>query len=89
MSDNGVGIKEEDQTKLFKLYGFLPCTQDINAKGVGLGLYICKKIAKKLGGDMSVKSTHNEGSVFTYIVPLDSMPSAGGKAMLIRHLNPV
>ena len=75
MSDTGVGIKEEDQKKLFKLYGFLPCTQDINAKGVGLGLFICKKIANKLGGEMSVQSEHNKGSIFTYTIPLESMPS--------------
>ena len=41
VKDTGVGIKEEDIPKLFKLYGFLESTKEINAKGVGLGLYIC------------------------------------------------
>ena len=38
--DSGIGIKEEDQNKLFKLFGFLDSSKEINTKGVGLGLHI-------------------------------------------------
>ena len=40
VKDTGVGIKEEDQKKLFKLFGFIDTTKEINTKGIGLGLYI-------------------------------------------------
>lgn len=42
--DTGTGIKKEDQDKLFKLFGFLDTTKEINTKGIGLGLHISKKI---------------------------------------------
>ena len=55
--DTGCGIRDEDLNKLFKLFGFLTNTQELNVNGIGLGLYICKKLANKLGGDITVKST--------------------------------
>ena len=40
VKDTGVGIKKEDQSKLFKLFGFLDTTKEINTNGIGLGLHI-------------------------------------------------
>ena len=42
--DTGIGIKSDDIQKLFKLFGFLDTTQELNTKGVGLGLHISKMI---------------------------------------------
>ena len=44
VQDTGPGIKNEDKNKLFKLFGFLEDTKDINPKGVGLGLHISQQI---------------------------------------------
>ena len=44
MIDTGVGIKQEDTHKLFKLFGFLDATKELNSKGIGLGLHICQMI---------------------------------------------
>ena len=44
VQDSGVGIKKEDQDKLFKLFGFLDASKELNAKGVGLGLHISQRI---------------------------------------------
>ena len=41
VKDTGVGIKEKDQEKLFKLFGFIDTTQELNTQGIGLGLHIC------------------------------------------------
>jgi len=38
--DTGVGIEEEDQEKLFKLFGFVKDKKDKNRNGIGLGLVI-------------------------------------------------
>jgi signal transduction histidine kinase len=38
--DTGIGIKQEDICKLFKLFGFLDTTKELNTKGIGLGLHI-------------------------------------------------
>ena len=44
VQDSGIGIKKEDHDKLFKLFGFLDSTKELNTKGVGLGLHISQKI---------------------------------------------
>ena len=44
MVDNGIGIRQEDMGKLFKLFGFLDTTKELNTKGIGLGLHISKMI---------------------------------------------
>jgi len=46
VKDSGVGIKEEDQKKLFKLFGYLNTTEELNTRGIGLGLYISKLIVQ-------------------------------------------
>jgi K+-sensing histidine kinase KdpD len=40
--DTGKGINQDDQTKLFKLFGKLKYNDDENKQGIGLGLNICK-----------------------------------------------
>ena len=40
--DNGVGIDKKDKLKLFKYFGFLDTTKELNPRGVGLGLHICR-----------------------------------------------
>lgn len=52
--DTGIGIKQKDQKKLFKLFGFLDSSKELNPKGIGLGLNISKKIAIQFGGDIKV-----------------------------------
>ena len=69
--DTGTGIKEEDQEKLFKLFGFIQTTQDHNTRGIGLGLSISKKIINKFGGEIGVKSKWEKGSTFSFCVELE------------------
>jgi signal transduction histidine kinase len=40
VEDTGAGIAEEDQDKLFKLFGFIQSTENVNKNGIGLGLVI-------------------------------------------------
>ena len=47
VEDEGIGIKKEDQAKLFKLFGFLDRTQELNPRGIGLGLYIAKQLCEQ------------------------------------------
>ena len=41
IQDNGIGIKKEEQSKLFQLFGFLESSKSNNPDGIGLGLAIC------------------------------------------------
>jgi signal transduction histidine kinase len=56
VSDTGPGIKMEDKCKLFKLFGFLEDTKEINPRGIGLGLHISQKISLQLGGEIVLDS---------------------------------
>ena len=64
VEDNGIGITEKDQCKLFSAFEQL--NSSLCKTGTGLGLAICKKLAQLLGGDIFVKSTVGVGTVFTF-----------------------
>ena len=46
VQDSGVGISKADQQKLFKKFGKLKRTAEINSEGIGLGLMICLQLVK-------------------------------------------
>jgi len=54
--DTGIGMRQEDLQKLFKFFGTLSKSKDINRGGMGLGLSISKLIVNSLGGEISVES---------------------------------
>ena len=66
VQDTGVGIKEEDLSKLFKEFGRIEGHEDLNPNGIGLGLHICKNLVENLGGTINVTSILNKGSRFTF-----------------------
>ena len=67
--DSGIGIKKEDKDKLFKSFSQIPNPGRIE-EGTGLGLYLSKKNANLLGGDIIAESDFGKGSVFTLTLPL-------------------
>ncbi|RLB82697.1 MAG: hypothetical protein DRH17_04865 [Deltaproteobacteria bacterium] len=64
--DNGVGISDEDQTKIFDLF----YTTKPPRKGTGLGLPICQSIVRNLGGDITFESEAGIGTTFTVRIPI-------------------
>jgi len=64
VKDSGCGISHQNQSKLFKLFGYLDETSELNTQGVGLGLYITKMIVNQFEGEVSVKSEMGQGSSF-------------------------
>jgi signal transduction histidine kinase len=86
VQDNGCGISLQDQSQLFQLFGKLEKTQEINAKGIGLGLYICKKISQAFGGNTSVESALGKGSTFIFNFMLEE--KLQDHRTVDRYLNP-
>ncbi|MGE0589113.1 MAG: sensor histidine kinase [Pseudobdellovibrionaceae bacterium] len=64
VSDNGIGIETHDQNKVFEMFYM----SKEHGKGSGLGLYIVNEMARKIGGEVKVKSTPGEGSTFSVIL---------------------
>jgi len=62
VNDTGIGIKSQDQKKLFKLFGMVGSTEVINPNGSGIGLTISKKYVELLEGDINLQSTPNVGT---------------------------
>lgn len=56
VEDTGIGIKYEDLNRLFRFFGCLAKSRDINRGGMGLGLTISKMILQQLKGDITVES---------------------------------
>jgi len=67
--DNGVGIRKEEQEKLFKIDQTVTTQGTSQEKGTGLGLILCKEFVEKNGGEISVDSDLNKGSAFIIKVP--------------------
>jgi signal transduction histidine kinase len=70
VKDTGAGISEENQKKLFKLFGFINDTRDKNVNGIGLGLMISQQLVKQYDGKIDVNSKLGEGSNFYIILKL-------------------
>jgi two-component system NtrC family sensor kinase len=66
IEDNGAGIPEEEQEKMFKLF----YTTKPPGKGTGLGLPICQNIVQRLGGEISFESAVGKGTTFTVRIPV-------------------
>ncbi|MGE0020069.1 MAG: ATP-binding protein [Draconibacterium sp.] len=70
VSDNGVGISQENFRKLFSIDNTLPGIGTDNERGAGLGLIISKTFVEKHGGVISVVSDEGIGSAFSFTIPL-------------------
>lgn len=67
--DSGIGIKEDDISKLFKADLNFTTFGTKNEKGTGLGLVVCKDFTVKNGGTITVESEVGKGSTFTISLP--------------------
>ncbi|MEM6805395.1 MAG: ATP-binding protein, partial [Bacteroidota bacterium] len=72
VKDNGIGIKEEYQKKIFLLFNRLH--SDIEIEGFGIGLATCKMIVEQHEGDIGLTSEYGKGSSFFFDIPLSYSP---------------
>jgi two-component system sensor histidine kinase/response regulator len=69
IADQGVGIKAEDQDKLFIKFSRVDNPLSTEVGGSGLGLYWAKKIVDLHNGTITVTSTEGKGAAFTILLP--------------------
>ena len=67
--DTGIGMTAEQQAKLFEEFRQADAATARRFGGTGLGLAITRKLARMMGGDVTVTSEQGKGSVFTVRLP--------------------
>ncbi|QDP72063.1 response regulator [Legionella israelensis] len=75
VSDTGIGISKEDQSKLFTAFNQADTSITRRYGGSGLGLVICKKLAEEMKGRISLSSELHKGSTFSVHIRVEKLSS--------------
>ncbi|MFN6400664.1 MAG: PAS domain S-box protein [Planctomycetota bacterium] len=70
VEDEGIGISYEQLGRIFKPFEQGDNSSTRKYRGIGLGLSIAKQLSDALGGDIQVRSTLGQGSLFSFMLPL-------------------
>lgn len=73
VADNGIGITDDDQRRIFERFYRVDYARSRDNGGTGLGLSLVKHIAQAHGGSVDVWSKVGQGSTFTLSIPLPSL----------------
>lgn len=72
IKDNGIGIRESELSRVFDK-GFTGSNGRGTSNSTGIGLYLCKKLCKRLEHDIRVESEEGKGTTVTFVFPISSM----------------
>ncbi|PXA90973.1 hypothetical protein DMC47_26600 [Nostoc sp. 3335mG] len=96
VADTGIGIPAEKREEIFESFRQADSGTTRRFGGTGLGLTICRNLARALGGDIRVDDGDRAGSVFTVDLPLAlaeapsiPAPDTGGGTVLVLDRNPI
>ena len=76
IADTGIGISKESQLTIFEMFRQLESSKTREYGGLGLGLYVVKKISTLLGASIRLESQPDVGTVFTVTFPVNAADSA-------------
>ena len=77
VSDQGIGLTEEQQRQLFQAFTQADNSTARHYGGTGLGLVICQRLVQMMGGEIWVKSVHRQGTTFEFTARFATPPSTG------------
>ncbi len=99
VTDSGRGISNADQTAIFDVFRQVQTPEKEDVEGTGLGLTICRKLVRLMGGDIHVVSKLGAGTTFTFTIAVNetsdpetigvdrNLPAAIGRRILVLHRN--
>lgn len=79
VQDSGIGIKKEDQNKLFQRFSQVDGSISRKFGGTGLGLSIVHSLVQEMNGDIGVQSALGEGSTFWFTLPYSEQDLANAE----------
>jgi PAS domain S-box-containing protein len=79
VSDTGIGMSESEMSHITEPFYRVRSASPDHPPGTGLGLAICDRLARRLGGELTVRSTPQVGSVFSLSIPIDAVGEAVGE----------
>jgi signal transduction histidine kinase len=69
--DTSVGIRPEEQDKLFEAFNQVNASRDRRCEGTGLGLHLSRKLAEMLSGQITFEVEFGKGSTFRLTLPVN------------------
>jgi PAS domain S-box-containing protein len=76
VKDEGLGIPDEEQARIFEKFYRLDPNMTRGVGGTGLGLYICSELVNRMGGHIWVESAEGQGSTFLLELPAEPVSTA-------------
>ena len=73
IKDTGIGVPEDWQEKIFEPFRAVDSSDTRKVGGIGLGLTIAQKLAREIGGDLTLEQSSTEGSTFLLSVPINTL----------------
>jgi signal transduction histidine kinase len=70
VADSGIGIAPENAERVFEEFAQIENAMQRRVKGTGLGLPLSRRLARLLGGDITMESEVGRGSVFSLVLPI-------------------
>jgi len=89
VTDTGIGIKQDDLSRLFQPFTQVDYSSSRKYSGTGLGLSICKKLIEMMSGFIDVKSHQGKGSQFSFTIPMKVADEQPSPVAALKNFTPI